>query len=251
MKRLWVATAAVLSLCLAQPAGAAELKVLSIPGLKPALDQLVPQFERDTGNKVAIRYEIYAGQKNEIEAGDFDVAIFGKAQIETMTKQNKAVAGSSADIARTSIGVAVRTGAPKPNIGNEEAFKSTLLAAKSITYTKESATGVYITRLLERLGLAEVIKDKLKLQPGGSMTTPAVAKGEAELGIVLVSDILGTPGVDLVGPLPEALQNYVMQTAALGATAKQPAAGAGLIKFLSSPAAAPVFKSKGLEPPPR
>ena len=251
MKRLWVAIAAALSLCLNQPAGAAELKVLSIPGLKPALDQLVPQFERDTGNKVAIRYEIYAGQKNAIEAGDFDVAIFGKAQIEAMTKQNKTAAGSSADIARTSIGVAVKSGAAKPDISSEEAFKRTLLAAKSITYTKESQTGVYLTRQLERLGIAATIKDKLQLQPGGAMTTPAVARGEAELGIVLVSDILGTPGVDLVGPLPATLQHYVMQTAAVGATSKQPASGAALIKYLTSPAAGAVFKAKGFEPPPR
>jgi molybdate transport system substrate-binding protein len=251
MKLLWRATAAALILCLAQPAGAAEIKVLCIPGIKAAFDELMPQFERIAGHKVVIRYEIYAGQKKEIESGDFDVAIFANSQIEEMNKQGRIAAGSNADIARTSIGVAVRKGAPKPNIEGEEAFKSTLLAAKSITYTKESSTGVYITRLLERLGIADTIKDKLKLQPGGSMTTPAVARGDAELGIVLISDILATPGVDLVGPLPEALQNHVMQTAALAATAKQPAAGAALIKFLSSTAAGPVFKSKGLEPPPR
>jgi molybdate transport system substrate-binding protein len=251
MKLLWRATATALILCLAQPAWAAEIKVLCIPGIKAAFDELMPQFERIAGLKVAIRYEIYAGQKKEIESGDFDVAIFANSQIEEMNKQGRVVAGSNADIARTSIGVAVRKGAPRPNIEGEEAFKSTLLAAKSITYTKESSTGVYITRLLERLGIADTIKDKLKLQPGGSMTTPAVARGEAELGIVLVSDILATPGVDLVGPLPEALQNHVMQTAALAATAKQPAAGVALIKFLSNAAAGPVFKSKGLEPPPR
>jgi molybdate transport system substrate-binding protein len=251
MEWLCRAAAVALMLCLAQSAGATEIKVLCIPGMKAAFEALLPQFEREAGDKVAIRYEIYAGQKGQIESGDFDVAIFATSQIEQMNKQDRTLAGSATDIARTSIGVAVRIGAPKPDIGGEEAFKRTLLAAKSITYTKQSSTGVYLTQLLEGLGIAAAIKDKLKLQPAGAMTTPAVAKGEAELGIVLVSDILATPGVELVGPLPEALQNHVMQTAALGSTAKQPAAGAALIKFLSSPAAGPIFKAKGLDPPPR
>jgi molybdate transport system substrate-binding protein len=251
MEWLCRATSAALMLCLAQSAGAAEIKVLCIPGMKAALEALLPQFERDAGHKVAIHYEIYAGQKGQIESGDFDVAIFATSQIEQMTKEGRTVAGSVTDIARTSIGIAVQQGAPKPDISSEEAFKRTLVAAKSITYTKQSSTGVYLTQLLERLGIAAVIKDKLQLQPGGAMTTPAVAKGEAELGIVLISDILATPGVDLVGPLPEALQNHVMQTAALSSTAKQPAAAAALIKFLSSPAAGSVFKAKGLDPPPR
>ena len=149
---------------------------------------------------------------------------------------------------RTSIGVAVKTGAAKPDIHDEAAFKRTLLTAKSITYTKQSQTGVYLTRQLESIGVMDAIKDKLILQPGGAMTTPAVARGEAELGIVLVSDIVGTPGVDLVGPLPQSLQNYVTQTAAVGAAAKQPEAAAAFVKYLASPAAGAVFKAKGFEP---
>jgi len=242
------AAAATLILSLVGPAAAAELKVLSIPGVRAAVNELVPQFERDTGDKVTIRYEIYPGQKREIESGDFDVAIFSSQNIGEMIKQGRIVPGSTADIGRTSIGVAVRQGAPKPVVDTEDAFKRTLLAAKSITYTKDSATGTYVTRLLDRLGLTDAIKDKLKLQPGGNMTAPAVAKGEAELAIVLVSDILATPGVDLVGPLPPTLLNSVTQTAALGIAAKQPAAGTAFIKFLSSPAAASAFRSKGLDP---
>jgi len=237
---------------LADPtAWAAEVKLLCIPAMRASLEALLPQFERDTGSTVTMHYEIYAGQTQQIESGDFDVAIFAPPQIEALNKRGLTLATSTADIARSSIGVAVRRGAPKPEIGNEDAFKRALLAAKSITYTKDSATGVYLSRMLARIGVADAIGDKIILQPSGGMTTPAVAKGDAELGIVLVSDILSTPGVDLVGPLPEALQNYVMQTATLNASAKQPAAGAALIKFLASPAAAPVFKSKGFDPPPR
>ncbi len=245
------AAVAAFVMCLAIEARAAEVKVLCIPGMKAALETLLPQFERDSGDKVTINYEIYPSQKQRIEAGDFDVAIFATPQIDDLNKQGRTVAATTADIARTSIGVAVKSGAAKPDIGSEEAFKRTLLDAKSITYTKESQTGVYLTKQIERLGLTDAIKDKLKLQPSGAMTTPAVAKGEAELGIVLVSDILATPGVDLVGQLPASLQNYVMQTAALGATARQPASGEALIKYLTSPAAGAVFKAKGLEPPQR
>jgi molybdate transport system substrate-binding protein len=233
----------------AQQAVAAEIKVLCIPAWKASFDVLLPQFERDSGHKVTLRYAIYPDQKSQIESGDFDVALFASPQIDDLIKQGKLAAGSKADIARTSIGVAVKSGAPKPDIKDEEAFKRTLLAAKSITYTKQSQTGVYLTKQLERIGVADAIKDKLILQPGGAMTTPAVAKGEAELGIVLVSDILGTPGVDLVGPVPPSLQNYVMQTGGINATAKQPVAGAAFIKYLTSPAAGAVLKAKGLEPP--
>lgn len=227
---------------------AADIKVLCIPAMRASFEQLLPRFERDSGDTVVVAYKIYPDQKERIDSGDFDVAIFATPQIEALNKDGKTVAATTADLARTSIGVAVKSGAPKPDIKDEEAFKRTLLAAKSITYTKESQTGVYLSRRLESLGVMEAIKDKLILQPGGAMTTPAVARGEAELAIVLVSDIVSTPGVDLVGPLPASLQNYVMQTAAVGAASKQQAAAAALIKYLTSPAAAAVFKAKGFDP---
>jgi molybdate transport system substrate-binding protein len=215
--------------------------------VKAALDQLKPAFERESGHRLTIRYEIYPRQKDELEAGNFDVAVFAKPAIAELAAQGKVVAASTSEIARTSIGVAVRKGAPKPDISSEEAFKRTLLNAKSITYTKESQTGVHVTRLLERFGIAEQVKDKAIPQPGGNMTTPAVADGKAELGIVLVSDIVAHPGVDLVGPLPASIQNHVEQVAAVGSNAKDPTATAALIKFLTSAEAVAVFKATGLE----
>ena len=122
-----------------------------------------------------------------------------------------------------------------------------MLSARSITYTENSATGVYVTKLLTRLGL-EQIKGKLLLQAGGAMTTPAVARGDAEIGIVLISDILATPGVDLVGPLPPALQNQVMQTAGINAKEEMPSNGKAFIEFLEGPTAAAAFQSRGLLP---
>ncbi len=251
MKKIWCAAMAALTIGLVQGAGAAEIKLICIPAWKASFESLLPQFERETGHKVTVRYAIFPDQKQPIEAGDFDVAFFARPQIDELNKQGKTVAATTADIARTSIGVAVKAGAPKPDVSSEDAFKRTLIAAKSITYTKQSQTGVYLTRRLEGLGVMDAIKDKLILQPGGAMTTPAVARGEAELGIVLVSDILGTPGVDLVAPLPASLQNYVTQTAAVGAAAKQPAAALALIKYLAASAAGTVFKAKGFEPPAR
>jgi molybdate transport system substrate-binding protein len=244
----WRASAAALVICLFQQAAtAAEIRVLSIPGIKGAFDQLKPSFERESGHQLAIHYEIYAGQKKEIEAGNFDVAIFAKPQIADLAAQGKVATGSISEIGRTSIGVAVRKGAAKPDISSEEAFKRALLAAKSITYTKESQTGVHVTRLLDRLGIADQVKDKVILQPGGNMTTPAVADGKAELAIVLVSDIMAHPGVDLVGPLPASIQNHVVQVAAIGSNAKNAAAAGDLVKYLTSPAAVAVFKAAGLE----
>jgi molybdate transport system substrate-binding protein len=251
MKKVWCAAMTALTIGFAQGASAADIKVICIPAWKASFDSLLPQFERETGHKVSVRYAIFPDQKQPIEAGDFDVAFFARPQIDELNKQGKTVAATATDIARTSIGVVVKSGAPNPDVSSEEAFKRTLIAAKSITYTKQSQTGVYLSRQLDRIGVMDAIKDKLILQPGGAMTTPAVARGEAELGIVLVSDILGTPGVDLVAPLPASLQNYVMQTAAIGASSKQQASGEALIKYLVSPAAGVVFKAKGFEPPPR
>jgi molybdate transport system substrate-binding protein len=229
-------------------ADAAEIKVLSIPGVRPAVSELLPGFERRSDHKVDFIWEIYAGQKRAIESGDFDVAIFAKSQIAEMAQQGRIAPNTMVDLASTNIGVVVRKGAVKPDVGSEEAFKRTLLAAKSIAYTKESSTGVYVTRMLERIGIADAVKDKLRLQPGGGMTTPAVANGDVEIGIVLLSDIMATPGAELAGLLPPGLQNAVMQTGAISTTAKQAAAGTALLQALSASTAAPIYRSKGLEP---
>jgi molybdate transport system substrate-binding protein len=244
----WRAPAAALVICLfQQAASAAEIRILSIPGIKAALEQIKASFERESGHQLAIYYEIFTRQKKELEAGDFELAIFPKSQIAELATQGRIVTASTFDIARTSIGVAVRKGAPKPEISSEEAFKRTLLAAKSITYTKETLTGVHVTRLLDRFGIAEQVKDKVVLQPRGNMSTPAVADGTAEIAIVQVSDIVAHPGVDLVGPLPPSIQNYVVQVAAVGSNAKNAAAAGDLVKYLTSPAAVAVFKAAGLE----
>jgi molybdate transport system substrate-binding protein len=239
---------AIAFFCVAYPAAATDIRVLCIPGMKASIDTLIPEFERISGHKVSVTYEIYAGQKARIDSGDFDVPIFAKSQIDEMSKRGLIAPGSVANIASTNIGIAVKTGAPHPDIHDEAAFKHLMLSARSITYTENSSTGVYVTKLLARLGLTEQIKNKLLLQAGGAMTTPAVAQGKAEIGIVLISDILATPGVDLVGPLPPGLQNEVMQSAGIDAKEETPNNSKAFIEYLKSPTASAAFESKGLQP---
>lgn len=184
----------------------------------------------------------------KVDAGAFDVAIFARQQIDGLASQQKILPGSVADVARTSIGVAIKKDAPKPPLNTVEDFKQALLRAKSVTYTQESATGTYVTGLLARLGIADQLKNKLILQPGGDMTTPAVAAGKAELGIVLVSDIVRNKGADLAGPLPAEIQNYVVQSAAVGASSGNPDAASEFISFLKQPKSGQLFISTGLEP---
>lgn len=248
MRNRILAAAAGLLLAVATAAECAEIRILSVPGVKAPLEELAPQFERTSGHKLAIRFEIFAQMKEHIEAGDFDVAIFSRSVIDSLEKQGRIAAGTTTDIASTSIGVAVRAGAPRPDISTVDAFRRTLLDAKSITYTERSETGNHVARMLDQLGIAAQIKAKTTLQGGGGRTTPAVARGEAELAIVLVSDILATPGVDLVGRLPAALQNFVVQSAGIGANAREPAAAKELLRFLVTPASAAAFKARGLEP---
>jgi molybdate transport system substrate-binding protein len=228
--------------------GSAEIKILSIPGVKAAVDQLIPEFEKASGHNVVIEYQIYPVLRPQVEAGAFDVAIFARQQIDVLAAQQKVLPETVADVARTSIGVAVKKGAPKPPLRTVEEFKQALLRAKSVTYTRESATGTYISALLARLGIADQLKDKLILQPGGDMTTPAVAAGNAELGIVLVSDIVRNAGADLAGQLPSEIQNYVVQAAAVGTSSGNRKAASDFITFLKQPKSGQVFTSTGLEP---
>ena len=233
---------------LAQGVAAAEIKVLSVPPLKTSLDELGPQFERTTGHKLMIKYDVSAALKRQIDAGEtFDVALILPAIIDDFLKQGKVAAGTRADIARAAVGVAVKKGAPKPDIKSADAFKRTLLNAKSIAYSAEGASGVYFTGLLERLGIAAEIKPKLKPMGAGAVVPP-VAKGEVEIAVISIPTILAETGADLVGPLPPELQHYVVYTAGAGAAAKEADAAKALIKFLTAPAAMSVMKSKGLEP---
>jgi len=191
-----------LSLALGAGSRAAEIKVLASNGVKTVLEELAPQFEKSTGHKLAFRFAPAADLKGQIEKGEaFDVAILTTALIDDLIKQGKLAPATRADVAKSGAGVAIRKGAPKPDIATVEAFKRTLLAAKSIAYVGAGATGANMRKIFEQLGIAEDMKAKTKLLSGVS-AADAVATGEAELGFTQISEILPVAGAELAGPLP-------------------------------------------------
>src|SRR5262252_2302043 len=243
--------AIVLGLCawLTSVAGAssAEIKVLCSNGLREVFAELRPEFERASGHKVAVTYGLAAAFKQQIEAGEaFDVVVVTPPLLDDMVKQGKVSGDGRATIARAGIGIAIRAGAARPDISNPDAFKHTLAAAKSVAFAKAGQSGVYFAGLLTRLGIADQVKTAP--QATGVEVGAAVAHGDAELGVLPVSEILPVKGVELLGPLPAELQSYVVMAAGVGTGAKEGAAAAELVKFLKSPDHVPVIKAKGMEP---
>jgi molybdate transport system substrate-binding protein len=229
-------------------AGAVEIKVLSTQAPEQAYRELVPQFEKASGHTVTTIFTGTLDVQKRIAAGEaYDLIIMAGPAIDDFVKSGKIVPGSRVNIARSGVGVAVRAGAPKPDISTTEAVKKTLLAAKSIGYST-GPSGVYLTGLFARLGVADAIKTKLKQTPTGILVGNLVASGEAEIGFQQVSELAHFPGVDFVGPLPGDIQEITVFAGGIQVGAKQVDAAKDWVKFLTAPAAAPAFKSKGLEP---
>ncbi len=248
MKKIATIAAAIgLAVMLAPVAAdAAEIKVIASVGVKAALEDLKAQFERASNHKLNITYGTAVPLKRQIDGGEtFDVAILTPALVADLAKSGKVAAGTSADVSKAGIGVAIKQGAPKPDIGTPEAFKKTLLAAKSIAYSKEGQSGTAMARLMERLGIAEQMKAKTVLETRSGMTAANVVEGKAELAFVLISEILPIAGAENAGPLPAELQTYVVFTAGISPGAKNAAAAKSLIDFLKAPAAAPVMEGQG------
>jgi len=226
-----------------------EIRVLASNGVRVALEALAPAFERGDGHKLALEFGVGAGLKRRIEAGDaFDLAILASAAIDDLARQGKVDALSRTAIARSGVGIGIRKGAPRPDIGTADALKRTLLAARSITWAKEGVGGVYFAGLLERMGIAGEIKPKAILAASGEEVGERVAAGKAELGVILVNELMAAPGVELLGPLPAELQNHTVFHAGVGVGSKDSAAAKALIEFLTTPSAGAVFRAKGQEP---
>jgi molybdate transport system substrate-binding protein len=241
--------AVLLMLALGAGVQAADITVLASNGVKAVLQELAPRFETATGHTLVFRFATAAELKAQIEKGDtFDVAILTSAIIDDLIKQGRLAAATRADIARSGAGIAIRKGAPRPDIATADALKRTLLSAKSIAYVGQGATAGIMTRIFERLGIAEEMRKKTRRLSGSA--AEAVASGDAELGFTQISEILPVAGAELAGPLPSELQVYTVFPAAVSASAKQPAAARSLITFLTAPAAVPVIKAKGMEPAP-
>lgn len=249
MKIRALAGAAVCSLViLAQSfvAGAAEVKVLSAGAMRGVMNELGPRFEQATGHKLVIQFGEVGALKRQIDTGEaFDVAMLTAPLMDDLVKEGKIASGTRTDIARSGLGVIARAGAPKPDISSVDAFKRAMLDAKSFAYAKEGATANHVALLFERLGIAEHMQPKLMPV---ALASESVAKGEAELGLVIMSAFGSVPGIELIGPLPSELQNYVRFAAGASAAAKEPAGSKALIDFLKAPTAIPVLKAKGMEP---
>jgi molybdate transport system substrate-binding protein len=229
-------------------ARAADITVLASNGLKAAVVELVPQFEKDTGHRLVFTWGASNLLVKQIEGGQtFDLVIATPALLKNLIKQGKVVDGSAIDLARVGLGVAVKQGAPKPDISTVEAFKRTLLNAKAIAYTTAGQSGLHFISITEKLGIAEQVKAKGKTVPGGA-AAEFVAKGEADIAIQLIPELASVPGVEVVGPFPAELQTYIVLTGGVGTNAKDKAAAQALIKFLTTPAAISVIKAKGMEP---
>jgi len=254
MQRRSLMTCAAIALAASVLSGAAaraaEVKVLTSVALKSVLDELAPMFEKKTGHKLAIDYGLAADQKKRILGGEHaDLIILTRAMMEDLAKQNKLTADGLVNVAGTSVAVAARAGAAKPDISTVDAFKQALLSAKSIVYAdpaKGGLSGIVAARAIERLGIAEQMKAKTILVPG-AQSGDLVAKGEAELGIAQASEIVPVAGAQLLGPLPGELGTMTLFTGGIGAESQSVPAVKALIEFLTGPDAAPSFKAKGFE----
>ena len=233
---------------LAGIANAAEIKVIGSPGLKEPYTLLVPGFEKASGHKVVTIWGGVNDVARRVGAGETaDLVLLPAAQIEDLLKQGKLVAGSRVDIAKSGVGVAIRAGAPKIDIGSAEGLRKALLAAKSIAYSA-GPSGIHIAGLIQKWGIAGEVKSKIVPASTGTPIGEVVARGDAEIGFQQVSELLAVKGIDYLGPLPAEIQEITVFAAGLHKAAAAPDAAKALVKFLTAPEAVPVIRKTGMEP---
>lgn len=223
-----------------------RIKILSGGAMRSLMAEAVPLFEQASGVKVDIEFRLTSVLQKEIADGaTFDVALLPRPELEELAEAGKIAAGTTADVTRSAVGLAVRAGAAKPDIGTVASFKRALQNARSIAYS-DGPSGAYIGTLLERLGIAEEMKPKTKLT--GRPVAELVAEGAAEIGMQQIVAILPVRGVELVGPLPSELQNVIIYAAGVSADAQNAAASRSFIDFMRGPVAARLVRAKGMEP---
>jgi len=248
--RLIVALVAIAAA--AAPARATEIKLLTAGAMRAVVVEMLPDFEARTGHRVTVDNATAGALARRIGGGEpFDVAIITPKVVDDLIGKGRIVAGSRADLAKVGIGVAMKAGAPLPDIATVEGFKRVLLEAGSVAYIDPKAggsSGIYFDGLLERLGIADQVRPKAKLKAGGYVAD-LVAAGEAEVAVHQISEILPVKGVVLVGPLPAEVQNFTVYSAGVGAAARDASAARALIGHLAGPAAASVLTAKGMERP--
>jgi len=249
MKVVSLVSAAVLTF-MTQSIDAAELKVMVTGAAKDAFNALAPEFERATGHKVSAQFDLPPNFIRKIEAGEtFDVIILSM-DVEGLIKQGKVDASSRTVLGRTGVGVAIHQGVRKPDFATVDAFKAMLLEAKSVTYSGEGSSGRYFLSLLDRLGMTETMKPRLRPPAGVGGAAALLSKGEAEIAVIGKPPIVGVPQIEWLGWIPDQLQSWVVFTGGVGTASKEAAAGRALLAFLTTPAAATVWKARGLDPVP-
>src|SRR5262245_46958949 len=244
-----LALAACLGALLAgSAASAAEVTVIASTAMREVMDELVPMFERASGHKVVISFMSGAVLPVKMkEDAQADVVVTTPATIDDLAAAGKVAANTRVDFVRSGAGVAVRAGAPKPDVSTPEAFKNALLAAKSVGYS-QGPSGVHFMSVLTKLGIADQVKAKGVVPPLGSRVGTLVAKGDAEIGVQQITELLQLPGIDFVAPLPKELQANIVYATATPTSAKERDAAVAFVKFLSSEPALPVIKKVGLDP---
>ncbi len=252
MRYLCAISLALASWAAAVSATAADVKVLTAGAFKPVVMALAPEFEKRTGHKLKIENDTSGALMRRIADGEtFDLVVLTPAGIEQLTNSGKVIAGSSLRLARVAIGVAVKRGAPTPDISSVAAFRQALLAAQNVAYIDPAAggsSGVYLSQLFEKMGIASQIRSKAVLVSGG-LVAQHIVSGEADLAVHQISEILAVPGVTLVGPIPAEIQNYTVYAGAVGTTARNVPAAQTFLALLGSASAQEVLKKKGMEAP--
>jgi molybdate transport system substrate-binding protein len=242
------AAAACLGATVAGPASAAEIVLTSSTAMREVVEELVAMFEKASGNKVSMTFQSGVETSAKIEAGALaDLVVTTPEAIAELVKDGKLAPGSRVNFVQSGVGVAVRAGAPKPDISTPSAFKNAILAAKTVGISK-GPSGVYLMSIMARLGIADQVKAKAVTPELGKRVGDVIARGEAEIGVQQITELLPIAGIDFLGPLPDELQTKIGYATARPLTGKQPEAAAALVKFMSSPAAQPIMKKMGLEP---
>jgi len=236
------------TLTMTTPATATQLNLLASTAVQTVLEEVLAQHERASGDKIAVTIASTAAIMARLKAGETpDMVVVTREGIETLIQEGKVVADSRAELASAGLGIAVKRGAPKPDISTVDALKRTLLATKSVAYTASGASGQYFAKLLERLGIAEEMKPKSNILKSG-LAGDVVARGESELAVQMMSEILAVPAAELVGPLPAEVQSTMMFTAGTLAVSARGSEARALVNYLRTPAVGVVFKAKGLDP---
>ena len=245
------------ALLMGTTAFSADIKVLTAGAYKPVILALQPDFEAQTGHRLKIENDTAGALQRRVLGGEaFDVLVITPAALAQLVQAGKVDGskneGATRRLARVAIGVAVKNGAALPDISTVAAFQNALLAARAVAYIDPAAggsSGIYLSKLFETWGLAERIKARAVLVPGG-LVAERVVNGQADIAIHQISEILAVPGATLVGPIPAEIQNYTVYAGGVSATAAEPAAARALLDLLAGPAAAAVLKSKGMEAAP-